>query len=152
MDLVDQVEKTYAHPPPQEPRLLTERSIFTLLQYSHQKDMHSSTYLLADKYLRSMGFVTQHTSTAFKITKWGTITHITVRTLVYLWHAFGSTCPEICADAEEIAKIAYEVKVGERVTFEATYGKERPIVTNMCGEHSIFMYMLQTHGQAYLSA
>ena len=64
----------------------------------------------------------------------------TVLPLVQLWKAFGSSGPDVCKDVEEVAKTAYEMVVGERLSFEEAYGEFRPDFSNWAPKTSLESY------------
>lgn len=43
-----------------------------------------------------------------------------------MWNAYGKINPALGDDVEECAKVAYEILVGERESFEDAYGGVRP--------------------------
>jgi hypothetical protein len=47
-----------------------------------------------------------------------------IETWIHLWTAYAIVAPEWCHRAEEYAKTAYRICVGEDVTFEETYGRK----------------------------
>lgn len=49
-----------------------------------------------------------------------------VLALVALWKAYGASGPRVCAEVEEVVRMAYKMVVGETDSFEAAYGKKRP--------------------------
>ena len=53
----------------------------------------------------------------FEVEQWGLIKDHEVETWVLLWTAYAQVAPNLCKKADEYAKIAYNVCIGEDETF-----------------------------------
>lgn len=110
---------------------------FSLFSACHENRFHWNLFQLVVRMLELSGFKLSSSPYSFKILRWGFTHDFTVLALVYLWHACGSSGPAICRDVEEVAKTAYEIVTGERVSFYETYAKEKPAFTDFGCKGSI---------------
>lgn len=46
-----------------------------------------------------------------------------IETWIHLWTAYAKFAPELCGKAEEYARIAYKICIGEDETFDERYGR-----------------------------
>ena len=72
--------------------------------------------------LHALGFETRITATSFKITRWGFMVDEVVVALADMSDGYAAINPPLYDDVLEIAKTAYEIMCGERVTWAKTYG------------------------------
>ena len=126
--LLTAISKTYTVPAHAVPRLaLWDPYLLLTRIYSAQKN-DLKTIETAWKVLDALGYVIKREdptslTSAFEIQVWGLMLHNVVETWVHLWTAYARCAPELCKKAEEYARIAYKVCVGEDETFDENYGK-----------------------------
>ena len=75
--------------------------------------------------LHALGFETKTTATTFEITRWGFMMDEVVVALADMCDAYAAINRPLYEDVLEIAKTAYEIMCGERVTWATTYGGNR---------------------------
>lgn len=75
--------------------------------------------------LRALGFELEITATSFKVTRWGFMVDEVVVALADMSDGYAAVKPALHADALEVAKTAYEIMCGERVSWDKTYGSHR---------------------------
>ena len=75
--------------------------------------------------LHALGFETEITETSFKITRWGFMIDEVVVALADMCDGYAAVAPRLHGDALEVAKLAYEIMCGERVSWDKTYGGDR---------------------------
>ena len=75
--------------------------------------------------LHGLGFETEITPTSFKITRWGFMVDEVVVALADMCDGYAAVTPELYDDVLEVAKTAYEIMCGERVSWDKTYGSDR---------------------------
>ncbi|KAK3063903.1 hypothetical protein LTS18_011814 [Coniosporium uncinatum] len=133
---VDKVEKllnalntTYTRPAYEVPRLLLWDPQLALTRvYAMQKDM-AMCLASAGKVLTSLGFIivgADSSAASFAVVKWGLIVDHLMETFLHLKAAFSA----IRADkdskyADECARLAYKIVVGEDASFDTLYGNSR---------------------------
>ena len=75
--------------------------------------------------LRGLGFDTEITMTSFKVTRWGFMVDEVVVALADMCDGYAAVTPELYDDVLEVAKTAYEIMCGERISWDKTYGSNR---------------------------
>ena len=75
--------------------------------------------------LRALGFEMEITANSFKITRWGFMVDEVVMALADMCDGYAAVNPTLHDDALEVAKTAYEIMCGERVSWDKTYGSDR---------------------------
>ena len=74
--------------------------------------------------LRALGFEFETTTTSFKITRWGFMVDEVVVALADMCDGYAVVTPTLYDDVLEVAKTAYEIMCGERVSWDKTYGSD----------------------------
>ena len=123
--LVDAIDKTYKHPPAEQPRLALADPLLGLTHIYFTMMRPKDVLGTAKRLLTALGFELQVTATKFTVLRWGFMNACVVEALVYMWNVWGVLDLPLCADAEEAAKTAHEIMVGERDSFEESYGDFR---------------------------
>ena len=75
--------------------------------------------------LHALGFETDINATSFKITRWGFMVDEVVVALADMCDGYAAVNPALYDDALEVAKTAYEIMCGERLSWDMTYGSDR---------------------------
>lgn len=75
--------------------------------------------------LHGLGFHTETTATSFKVIRWGFIVDEVVVALADMCDGYAAVTPDLYDDVLEVAKTAYEIMCGERVSWDKTYGSNR---------------------------
>jgi SET domain len=134
--LLTALEQTYKISSARVPRLaLWEPYLLLARMYTSQNEWEKCISI-ALKALGSLGFVIKgaeitpsakrsHSNTAnasFFVEQWGLVDDRVVDAWVYLWKAYTHVAPQLCGQAEECARTAYRICVGEDVTFDEHYG------------------------------
>ena len=74
--------------------------------------------------LRALGFEIEITTSSFEITRWGFMVDEVVIALVDMCDGYAVVSPMLYDDVLEVAKTAYEIMCGERVSWDRTYGSD----------------------------
>jgi hypothetical protein len=127
--LLKSLNDTYTRSPDEVPRLsLWDPQLMLTRLYVAQDNMHKALES-AGKVLVLLGFIfvgADATSVAFKIVKWGIVVDHLVETFLHARNAFGAfgamSAWEDAKRAEEYARTAYKIVVGEDTSFESSYG------------------------------
>jgi hypothetical protein len=121
--LIAAAEQTYKSPPSEVPRLALWYSYLLLARvYAAQKQPEKAVSL-ALQVLESLGFVIKgayiptSSSLPFEIEQWGLMTNGVIEAWIHLCNAYAAFAPHMFQKAEECAKIAYRICVGEDTTF-----------------------------------
>lgn len=75
--------------------------------------------------LRALGFEFEVTATSFKVTRWGFMVDEVAVALADMSDGYAAVNPTLYDDVLELAKTAYEIMCGERVSWNKTYGSHR---------------------------
>ena len=126
--LLAAIEKTYPVPATEVPRLALWDPYLLLTRLYNSMNRQDKAIQTGCKVLQSLGFVIKRQDPSslkspFEVEQWGLMKDHVVETWVHLWTAYAQVAPNLCKKAEEYAKIAYKVCVGEDETFELKYGK-----------------------------
>lgn len=126
--LLAAIEKTYLVPATKVPRLALWDPYLLLTRLYNSMNRQEKTIQTGCKVLQSLGFVIKRQDPSslkspFEVERWGLMRDQVVETWVHLWTAYAQVAPNLCKKAEEYAKVAYKVCVGEDETFELKYGK-----------------------------
>ncbi|KAI9878412.1 MAG: hypothetical protein M1830_000932 [Pleopsidium flavum] len=131
--LLTAIEQTYKTNPAGVPRLaLWDRYLMLTRIYAAQ-NQPEKVIATTLKVLGSLGFVikgaslseaTNSRNTTFEVEQWGLMLGSVIEAWVHLWTAYAYVAPELCGKAEECARIAYRVCIGEDTTFDENYGKK----------------------------
>ncbi|KAK4694738.1 hypothetical protein P7C71_g2891, partial [Lecanoromycetidae sp. Uapishka_2] len=121
------LEKTYSVSAANVPRLALWDPYLLLVRIYNTKNKPDKVVQTAWKVLESLGFVLNRNAadpkSPFEVVQWGLMQDYVVEAWVFLWAAFATIAPELCGKAEECAKTAYRICIGEDVTFDERYGK-----------------------------
>lgn len=129
--LFDQFDATFALPASQIPRTEVYMELYISVLNLHRWGLSAEVITMVRRLLTFSGFHVRISKTRFRITHWGSLNDFTVIGLAYMWKAYGTVNPLLCDDVEEALKIAYEVEVGERTSFEDVHGRLRPTRKNI---------------------
>jgi hypothetical protein len=122
--LLAAVEQTYKSPPSEVPRLALYDSYLLLARVYAAQMQPAKAVSLALKALESLGFVIKgahiptSSSIPFEIEQWGMMRGGVVEAWIHLCNAYATFAPHMFQKAEECAKVAYRICVGEDVTFD----------------------------------
>lgn len=125
-NLLDQFDATFTLPASQIPRMEVYMELYISILNLHRWDLSAEVIAMVCKLLTFSGFHVRINQTRFRITHWGSVNDFTVIGLAYMWKAYSTVNPLLCDDVEEALKVAYEIEVGERSSFEDVYGELRP--------------------------
>lgn len=124
---INLVNNTYTAIPSRQPRVQLLPSLQGLLYLSRGQNRPADTISSAIQILTTLGY--EYDTTNARIERWGLMNNHVVEALAFLWEAYGESeevKPELCGRAEENAKLAYEICIGERESFEEVLGEYRP--------------------------
>jgi len=126
--LLTALNKTYTRPADEVPRLLLwDPQLMLARVYIAQKNMTKCVEAVG-KVLTMLGFIVigaDSSSTRFKVVKWGLVMDHVVETFLHARTAFEAIGAwEDSKQAEEYAKVAYSIVVGESTSFESTHGRQ----------------------------
>lgn len=123
--LLAAIDETYPSPAKEVPRLeLWDPHSLLIRTYAHRNRPHDVIRTVF-KALASLGFViiAHQPSPSFKITQHGLPEDILIEIWTHLWTAGARVAPHVCRTAEECARVAYRVGIGEDETFDETVGE-----------------------------
>ena len=75
--------------------------------------------------LHALGFETEITASSFKVIRWGFMVDEVIVALANMSDGYAAVNPTLHNDVLEVAKTAYEIMCGERVSWATTYGSDR---------------------------
>lgn len=108
-----------------EPRKSLVGPIINLISACHSDGLATQVIELTLRMLHALGFETDITATSFKITRWGFMVDEVVVALADMCEGYAAVNPTLYDDVLEVAKTAYEIMCGERVSWDMTYGSDR---------------------------
>ncbi|KAL9044992.1 MAG: hypothetical protein Q9214_001912 [Letrouitia sp. 1 TL-2023] len=122
------IEKTYSAPASEVPRLALCDPCLLLTRIYTSMMQQNKVIETAWKLITSLGFIIkredpQSLNSPFEIAQWGLVEDCLIQAWVHLWTAYAQVAPYLCDKAEEMAKIAYKVCIGEDDTFDEKYGQ-----------------------------
>jgi len=126
--LLATIELTYKSPPSKVPRLALWDPFLLLTRIYAAQNQPVKVVLLSLKVLECLGFVIKGAhpfdsySIPFEVVQWGIMVDSVIETWLHLWTAYARVAPHLCQKAEECAKVAYRICIGEDVTFEESCG------------------------------
>ena len=123
--LLDALDSTYINPPAIEPRKMMIGPMINLISACHSDGLVTSVIELTLRMLHGLGFETAITATSFTVTRWGFMVDEVVLALADMCDAYAAVDPALHGDVLEVAKTAYEIMCGERVSWDRTYGSDR---------------------------
>ena len=122
--LLAAVEQTYKSPPSKVPRLALWDSYLLLARVYAAQKQPAKAVSLALQALESLGFIIKgayiptSSSIPFEIEQWGVMMDGVIEAWIHLCNAYATFAPHMFQKAEECAKVAYRICVGEDVTFD----------------------------------
>ncbi|KAF7502553.1 hypothetical protein GJ744_005492 [Endocarpon pusillum] len=133
--LLTALDKTYQASAARVPRLALWDPYLLLTRMYAAQNLSEKVIATTLKVLASLGFVikgaemtpsaksTRSTpaNAAFVIEQWGLANDYVVEAWVHLWKAYMHVAPQLSGQAEECARTAYRICVGEDVTFDQHY-------------------------------
>lgn len=108
-----------------EPRKSLVGPIINLISACHSDGLATQVIELTLRMLHALGYETDITATSFKITRWGFMVDEVVVALADMCDGYAAVNPTLYDDVLEVAKTAYEIMCGERVSWDMTYGSDR---------------------------
>ena len=121
--LLAAVEQTYQSPPSKVPRLALWDSYSRLARFYATQKQATKAVSLALRGLESLGFVIKgahipsSSSMPFEVERWGVMMDGVIQAWIHLCNAYAALAPHMLQKAEECAKVAYRICIGEDVTF-----------------------------------
>lgn len=121
--------KTYQRPATETPRLSLWMLYVPLAKFYARTGWPLNTIDSSLKALESIGYVihggrpSQYADADLVVKQWGLMTDMIVEVWVMLSRAYQKFAPKLAVQAQEHAKLAYRICVGEDETFEETYLK-----------------------------
>lgn len=107
-----------------EPRKSLVGPIINLISACHSDGLATQVIELTLRMLHALGYETDITATSFKITRWGFMVDEVVVALADMCDGYAAVNPTLYDDVLEVAKTAYEIMCGERVSWDMTYGSD----------------------------
>lgn len=124
--LIHALNNSYTKPAKDVPRLLLWDPQLLLVRLYAAQNKAAKVVEAAAKVLFFLGFVVvgaDSSQRCFEISEWGLMTDYSVETFLHIHSAFNSMGAQMdLARAENYAKTAYKILVGEDDTFKASYG------------------------------
>lgn len=99
-----------------EPRKSMVGPIINLISACHSDGLATQVIELTLRMLHALGFETEITATSFKVTRWGFMVDEVVVALADMCDGYAAINPTLHEDVLEVAKTAYEIMCGERVS------------------------------------
>lgn len=128
--LLSALEKTYKTPASAVPRLTLYAPYFALLRHHVTRNKPYDVISFASKFFRSLGFILHETGAPerskhrpFNVEQWGLMCDSVIEAWLSYWAACAIVEPELVGMAEEGARMAYRICVGEDGSFERTVGR-----------------------------
>jgi hypothetical protein len=133
--LLAAAKQTYKSPPSEIPRLALWDSYLLLARVYDTREQPAKSLSLALQGLESLGFVIKgahiptSSSIPFEIEQWGVMMDGVIEAWIHICNAYATFAPHMFQKAEECAKVAYRICIGEDVTFGelSTPALEEPI-------------------------
>ncbi|KAK4693365.1 hypothetical protein P7C71_g4019, partial [Lecanoromycetidae sp. Uapishka_2] len=123
LDKLNELDKTYKHPPKVEPRKAMITPTMNLLPEILRAERYNDAIDLVLNLLMWLGFEFIMSATGLVVTRWGFMTDDIVMALADLCDAYRIAKPSFTANAERVAKKAYLIMCGEDESWEEEYGK-----------------------------
>ena len=139
--ILNTIGQTYKHPPTDVPRLVLREPYARLASiYSEQRNAEK-VVAMSLKALESLGFIIKGAQLplspvdTFRVEKWGIMMDDVISMWVHLWNAYSAFAPHLLPQAADCGKLAYNICVGEDVTFKESYDKQdgNPLVPGQMG-------------------
>ena len=96
--------------------------MINLISACHSDGLVPQVIELTLQMLHALGFETEITTNSFKITRWGFMVDEVVVAMADMCDGYAVVNPTLYDDVLEVAKTAYEIMCGERVSWDKTYG------------------------------
>jgi len=131
--LLTAMEQTYKANCAEVPRLALWDPYLMLTRIYATQNEPQKVISTALKVLGSLGFVIKGASlpgakkkgkAPFEVEQWGLVLDHVIEAWVHLWTAYACVAPELCGKAEECARTAYRICIGEDTTFDENYGQK----------------------------
>ncbi len=101
--------------------------MINLISACHSDGLVPQVIELTLQMLHALGFETEITTDSFKITRWGFMVDEVVVAMADMCDGYALVNPTLYDDVLEVAKTAYEIMCGERVSWDKTYGSHRRV-------------------------
>ena len=101
--------------------------MINLISACHSDGLVPQVIELTLQMLHALGFETEITTNSFKITRWGFMVDEVVVAMADMCDGYAVVNPTLYDDVLEVAKTAYEIMCGERVSWDKTYGSHRRV-------------------------
>jgi hypothetical protein len=127
--LLGALEQTYKSPPSKVPRLALWDPYLVLARLYAAQKQPAKAASMALKVLECSGFVVKGAkipaspSVPFEVEQWGMMTGGVMEAWIHLGNLYAEFAPQMFQKAEQCAKVAYRICVGEDVTFDESYGE-----------------------------
>lgn len=126
--LLAAIEKTYSAPAKDIPRLELWDPYLLLTRIYALQSQPQNVVRTAFKVLTSLGFVITHQSSDspnifLEVLHWGLTQDKVIETWTHVWTAYAHIAPHLCKRAEEYARVAYKICIGEDETFDKKVGR-----------------------------
>ncbi|ESZ98258.1 hypothetical protein SBOR_1354 [Sclerotinia borealis F-4128] len=121
------IDGTYKHPATRVPRLALRYPYLQLAGVYAKRKMAEKVVSMTLKALKCLGFVIKDaylpaiSGKPFVIEKWGLMMDGVMEAWIYLCDAYAALAPQFLQQAEDCAKLAYKMCIGEDHTFKKTY-------------------------------
>jgi hypothetical protein len=121
--LLTLIDQTYKHPPTTVPRLALRDPYLKLANIYARQQMADNSVSMALKALGCLGFVIKGahlpalSGKPFEVEKWGIMMDGVVDAWIHLCNAYTALAPHLFPQAEDCAKLAYKICIGEDETF-----------------------------------
>ncbi|KAN0087063.1 hypothetical protein V8E54_000751 [Elaphomyces granulatus] len=128
--LIAAIGSTYKFPSSQVPQLTLWTPYLRLIRTFATENQPAKVVALALKGLECLGFVIKgaHPSDSsgipFEVVQWGVMMDYVIEAWIHLRAAYMTLAPHLCQRAEECARLAYKMCIGEDVTFEESLGRK----------------------------
>lgn len=128
-NIINKLEKTYAQPAHEVPRLGIWDLYLSLANMSTGKGKFKEAAGFALDALKALGFVVEGGSiphspgTPLIVKRWGLMVNEVIDCWAILSRAYHLAAPDLVAQADAYAKISYRMCVGEDETFDEQYGR-----------------------------
>lgn len=101
--------------------------MINLISACHSDGLATQVIELTLQMLHALGFETEITKNTFKITRWGFMVDEVVVAMADMCDGYAVVNPTLYDDVLEVAKTAYEIMCGERVSWDKKYGSHRRV-------------------------
>lgn len=125
-------EATFKKPATEVPRMFITHVYIVLANSLYGPRQVKKSVSMVLKGLECLGFVIrgaqlEATSTFLQVERWGIFQDYVVQAWIFLCDIYAAYAPHLLEKAEEYARLAYTMSVGEDVTFDTVYKRARAI-------------------------